>query len=264
MGSPWFYLEFLLAWLDLLSTPDGRREKPGKTWRNPAVFAPDYTLVPMATFPTQVKQALQGWEFVCGVARDAETRGTDVKLEVAGDSAGGTLCLSLLLLLAQRMRGGSVDGVIEGGGMRMPDHATLISAWCRLVSEQNQDTPSDFLNAESLHLYARQYLGDGRLAEREGFEITLASPADFRDQDIWKAAIPACGMHFVFGSEEVLAGEMKDLIKKLEGLGRLRVSEEAAGIHAWPVVDLFLGGPERRRLKGLRNIVHENQEVFSE
>lgn len=61
--------------------------------RNPAIFAFDYTLVPDARYPTQVLETLQGYEHVLQEARDAS------RVCVAGDSAGATLVLSLLLKL---------------------------------------------------------------------------------------------------------------------------------------------------------------------
>lgn len=262
MGSPWFYLEFLFAWLELLRTPN---DSSKKAWRNPAVFAPDYTLVPAATYPTQVKQVLQGWGLVCNIAQAAEKHGDSVKVELAGDSAGGTLCLSLLLLLARRHRqGGQFDDMVNSMALRMPDHATLISAWCRLVSEENKDTRSDYLNADSLHLYARQYLGKERHTEDDRFHTTIASPAKCQDLNEWQVAMPRGGIHFIYGAEEVLAGENKNLIQRLKRFQNVQVTEEEAGIHAWPVVDLFLGGPDSRRLKGLRKIVEQSKRRLTE
>ena len=256
MGSPWFYLEFLLAWIDLLCHGGGQSRKQ---WRNPAVFALDYTLVPAATFPTQVLQTLKGWDWLCDVAGDA-------KLELAGDSAGATLCLSLLLLLAQghAPTGTGVVGEVE---RRKPDHATLVSAWCRLISPLNKDTTSDYLNAESLHLYAKQYLGSRDGENDEGVDAAIASPTDFKGVAEWKRAIPVGGCHFIHGAEELLGGEIRSLVQRLGklcgegkdsmlmGEKKIVVSEEEAGIHAWPVVDLFLGMQDDRRLKGLRRIV---------
>lgn len=185
MGSPWFYLEFLMAWATLLR--DGTAAEPskmqpswktspavGRRFRNPAVFAPDYTLVPHATFPTQLKQVLRGYEYSVSQFRSPQKHNRDSskftngsttpqagpngqqasttpKVVLSGDSAGSTLALSLLLLLASKPSSHPLP----------PQLAALISPWCRLVSVRNQDTPSDYLNAESLHLYAKQYVGIG-------------------------------------------------------------------------------------------------------
>ncbi|GAB1320101.1 hypothetical protein MFIFM68171_10311 [Madurella fahalii] len=61
MGSSYFYLEYFLTWLSVLSSSG---------YRNPAIFALEYTLVPDASFPTQVEEAMKGYEHVLSKARD--------------------------------------------------------------------------------------------------------------------------------------------------------------------------------------------------
>ncbi|KAL9050467.1 MAG: hypothetical protein Q9162_006614 [Coniocarpon cinnabarinum] len=298
MGSPWFYLEFLLAWVDLLVSSaeprDERKDRQKKQgYSNPALFALDYTLVPHATFPTQVEQVVRGYRYMCDLAGDG------VPVEVAGDSAGATLVLTLLLYIATQQEHGKgvANGVVrtsEGvaeGPLKKPDHATLISAWCRLISESNHNTASDYLNADSLHLYARQYLGSSDDHENSAYQAlrhrarmylgkptsptsmqhhssyidtALASPSDFRDADVWRKAIPDGGIHFIHGSEEVLAPEIRALVERLEGIkeGSTTVDEAPSQIHAWPVVDLFLAGSEGERLKGLRRLVGSMKEAL--
>ena len=295
MGSPWFYLEFLLAWSDLLissSEPRDEHKDDGKKkgYQNPAIFALDYTLVPYATFPVQVEQVVAGWRFCCDLA------GPDVPLEVAGDSAGATLALSLMLHLAREGLTGREPEEIEdrkqGNGeqqangeerpdskkrpdialsrpLRKPNHATLISAWCRLISPLDQNNSSDYLNADSLHLYAREYMNTdasnhSHLENADGIEPLIASPADYADKYVWRNAIPDGGMHFIHGAEEVLAPEIRRLVKRLEGVkgGCTTVTEEKNQIHAWPVVDLFLAGEEAVRLRGLRRVVSTMKEML--
>lgn len=61
---------------------------------------------------------------------------------------------------------------------------------------------------------------------------------------------------FMFGSEEVLGPDIRDLIALLRK-ARLQVdvSEEQDHIHAWPVASLYLGVSKEARLQGLRVIV---------
>lgn len=75
MGSPYFYLEFLMAWITLL-------QQSGHS--NPAVLALDYTLVPKAAYPTQVQQTLDGYRHALSLIGDP------ARIVVSGDSAGGT------------------------------------------------------------------------------------------------------------------------------------------------------------------------------
>ena len=62
MGSSYFYLEFLMAWVDLLKDSG---------YKNPAIFALEYDLVPDAQFPTQLEQAMTGYDYVCSIAQDS-------------------------------------------------------------------------------------------------------------------------------------------------------------------------------------------------
>ena len=61
MGSSYFYLEFLMAWIDLLKDSG---------YKNPAIFALEYDLVPDAQFPTQLEQAMAGYDYVCSITQD--------------------------------------------------------------------------------------------------------------------------------------------------------------------------------------------------
>ena len=108
MGSSYFYLEFLLAWLSLLKDSG---------YSNPAIFALEYDLVPDAQFPTQLEQTVTGYEYVCSITRDPS------RICVSGDSAGATLILSLLLMI-----GGKPDHE-----KKRPGFASLISPWPTLV-----------------------------------------------------------------------------------------------------------------------------------
>lgn len=248
MGSPSFYAEFLAAWVTLLA--DALPAKNGKR-ANPALFAPAYTLVPDAAFPTQLEQCMAAYDWALrqlasahGKVREPGTYANQV--HVAGDSAGATLVLSMLLRLAKEGRGA-------------PESATLISPWCRLVSEENRNTPADYLDAESLHKYAKQYVKGGSTDD------DVASPGNCMDMKLWKTARPKRGYHFVYGGEEVFAPGARELvgrIRRAEGKdgdakGVVRVTEEQGAVHAWPVVALFLGETREERLKGLRVIVRD-------
>lgn len=226
MGSSYFYLEFLLAWLYLLKDAG---------YSNPALFALEYTLVPEATYPTQVQEALAGYKYVLSLVDDSS------RICVGGDSAGGTLVLSLLLCLSD----------YSSLKKQMPGLAVLISPWTTILSTQNQNTSSDYLNANSLHTYGSQYLGETASAEDP-----LASPGHCKDLSWWRRASPSCGWYVIYGSEEVFAPDTRDLAQKLERAGvHVSSHEEPMWIHAWPVVKLFLCNKQDERLSGLRKIV---------
>ncbi|KAF2163298.1 hypothetical protein M409DRAFT_68577 [Zasmidium cellare ATCC 36951] len=226
MGSSYFYLEFLMVWLTLLKEVG---------YDNPALFALEYTLVPEATYPTQVQEALSGYKYVLSLVDDPS------QILVSGDSAGATLILSLMLC---------VSGYSSLKN-KMPGLAVIISPWATIISSKNKNTPSDYLNAESLHLYGSQYIGDNGSQDN-----ALVSPGRCKDISWWRRASPSQGWYFIYGSEEVFAPETKDLIAQLKKADvQVSEHEEEGWIHAWPVVKLFLCNKQEERQSGLRRMV---------
>ncbi|KAI0024816.1 cation efflux family-domain-containing protein [Xylariomycetidae sp. FL0641] len=236
MGSSYFYLEFLLSWLGLLS-------EAGYT--NPAIFALEYTLVPDRGFPTQLQEAIAGYEHVLSTVGDPD------RVCVSGDSAGATIILSLLLHLANLSRHGEKLDAVGTWQLGKPGFAVLISPWVTLVSRRHRNTSSDYLDASHLHMYARQY-ARGETA----VDDPLLSPGNCRDVQWWKKACPLNGIYMAYGAEEVFAPEIEDLIGFMED-NKIQVSsrEERGGIHAWPVASLFLSTTPEERQKGLRDLV---------
>ena len=224
MGSSYFHLEFLLAWSSLLKAAG---------YQNPAIFALDYTLVPDAIYPAQHKEAIASYNYVCSLVCDAS------RICVGGDSAGATLVLSLLLHISK-----SPDHE-----KRRPGYATLISPWVTLVSANDRDTPSDYLNTDSLHLYGRQYAGS-----EANLNDLFVSPGACKDAHLWAKASP--GFLFLYGSEEVFGPEIRDFVALLRSGGcSVSVKEEPGSIHAWPLASMFLSDTRAERLKGLRSLV---------
>ncbi|KAM0701776.1 hypothetical protein Q7P35_010685 [Cladosporium inversicolor] len=226
MGSSYFYIEFLMAWIHLLKASG---------YSNPALFALEYTLVPEATYPTQTQEALAGYKYVLSIAPDPS------RIVVGGDSAGATIILSLLLCLSK----------FTALKDKKPGLAVMISPWTTIISSKNENTPSDYLNAGSLRLYGSQYIG-----AKASPEDAMVSPGHNKDLTWWRKASPTNGWFFIHGSEEVFAPETRDLIALLRQTGENVVSHEERGwIHAWPVVKLFLCNSDKERLSGLSSIV---------
>ncbi|KAF2714599.1 alpha/beta-hydrolase [Pleomassaria siparia CBS 279.74] len=233
MGSSYFYLEFLIAWVSLLK---------GKGFRNPALFSLEYTLVPDAVYPCQLQEALAGYEYVLSIAQSSS------QICVAGDSAGATIVLSLLLYITDHSE----------LRHQKPGLAVMISPWVTIVSPKNRNTTSDYLDSGSLELYGRQYIGP------VPDDDPLVSPGHCKDIKKWSTASPENGWVFLYGSEEVLGPETRELILRLESTGAdVAVHEERAGIHAWPVASLYLGETKDERLHGLRNIVQAIRDRIS-
>ena len=240
MGSAYFYLEFLLTWLSVLSSSG---------FKNPAIFALDYTLVPDASYPTQIHEAIEGYRYVLKVARDPAI------VCVSGDSAGATLMLSLLLHLSCKDPKAKRYGV----GLPMPGLAVLISPWTTLVSPRHTNTTSDYLDAEQLSTYGKQFSGN-----KISWSDPLVSPGCCHDAAWWKRASPSKGIFIAYGEEEVFAPEVHDLTARLNKAGVWVRSEVApGGIHAWPVASLFLSTSREKRLKGVNDLTKEIRQRLS-
>ena len=125
-----------------------------------------------------------------------------------------------------------------------PGLAILLSPWTHLVSDLNQNTPSDYLDKDSLHLYAQQYAGEAT----ESDEVISPGLCVSR----WKRASPHHGFRIIHGAEEVFTPGIEDMVKSMKKDGAsVKVHKQEAGIHAWPVVNLFLGETRKERLTGL-------------
>ena len=235
MGSSYFYLEFLLAFISLLKASG---------YRNPAILALEYTLVPDACYPTQIHQALAGYQYALSIIQDPS------KVCVSGDSAGGSIILSMLLHIATAGRASENNLPIQSIETRIPGMAVLISPWVTLVSPFDKNTRSDYLDAASLHLYARQYAGKISVSD------PLISPGNCKDLDIWRRASPSNGFYVMYGKEEVFAPEIRGWLSLMKQAGHACESrEEEGGIHAWPVASLFLSSTRQQRQRGLKDIV---------
>ncbi|KAH8673914.1 Alpha/Beta hydrolase protein [Xylariales sp. PMI_506] len=244
MGSSYFYLEFLLTWLTMLS---------GSGFKNPAIFALEYTLVPDRGFPTQLQEAIAGYRHVLTTVGDTS------KICLSGDSAGATIMLSLLLHLSNMDFDSDKINRTGSWKLEQPGMAVFISPWVTLISPKHQNTASDYLNDGNLHQYAYEYA-----AKKVGTEDPLASPGSCRDIAWWKRACPRGGMYITYGAEEVFTSDIEDLVDFWR-VNDINVSsrKEVAGIHAWPVVSLFLSSTAKRRLEGLRDIAGQIQERFN-
>jgi acetyl esterase/lipase len=236
MGSSYFYLEFLLAWISLLAVAG---------YRNPAIYALEYSLVPEATFPVQLEEALHGYSYALSMTDDPS------KVCVSGDSAGAALVLSMLLVLGTENR----ERLDDDATIPMPALCVLISPWVTLISPLHKNTASDYLDATTLEEYAREYMGIIDRIEHPRFRLDVSSPGKCRDPSDWQLAKPKHGFFITYGAEEVFAPDIKDFISFLRGnMIKVESSEEPGGIHAWPVASLFLSSSADKRLKGLKQI----------
>ncbi|KAG5950242.1 hypothetical protein E4U53_005341 [Claviceps sorghi] len=233
LASCYFYLEFLLAMHHLLLK---------NQFQNPAIFALEYSLVPEETHPTQINQVMLGYRHVLSEVQNAS------KVCVAGDSAGGTLTLSLLRELRNRVDARKVNGSTI---LAVPKLAVLISPWITLVSNIHYPSRIDYLTRDRLWAYAEAYAG-------AMVHNPAASPGLCEDEHLWQAASPTRGYFVIYGEEETLAPDAEVFIRRqrLNGI-EIDAMKIRGGIHAWPVASLMLSSTPDRRLQGLESIVRQ-------
>ncbi|RMZ91080.1 hypothetical protein DV736_g1682, partial [Chaetothyriales sp. CBS 134916] len=216
VGSTYFYLEFLMTWLTRL------REQG---YRNPACFALEYTLVPHARAPIQLNEARAGYQFLLDTFGGESAK----KTCLSGDSAGGTLVLSMLLYNLTADHDSQLANRLERPGLVL-----LLSPWTHLVSELNRNTPSDYLDQLTLHLFAQQYAGRAAMTDE------VLSPGLCVDK--WKNVEPEDGIRIVYGAEEVFAPPIEEIATRMKRSGVLiKAYRREGSIHVWPIVDMFLG-----------------------
>jgi acetyl esterase/lipase len=238
MGSPYFYLEFLMCMMsELVKTGYG----------NPAVFALDYTLVPDAAFPKQMQEAVYAYEHVLSFARDPSL------VCLSGDSAGACIALGMLLYLTRPDDEDAAWFPPRTARLKKPGQVALISPWVTLNSQHHHQTASDYLDKEKLEEYARRYAGEGyRGSEYRG---AVLSPGSCFDPGWWRDAAPERGFFVTYGGEEVFEREISLWLDWLRRMGvPAEGDREEGGIHAWPVASLFLSSSRERRFKGLTSL----------
>jgi acetyl esterase/lipase len=164
-------------------------------------FVVDYSLAPEHVFPAAVEDAKAVY---LGLAAAGFS-----KLVIAGDSAGGGLALSLLLLTTEAARTGASP---------KPCAAVVMSPWTDLAltgaSMDDRASADPLLTPEVLRQAAQLYLGDHDRRDPQ------ASPL-YGNMD----GLPPVLFHV--GEDEVLLDDSRRFASQIESLGGV------AELHAW-------------------------------
>jgi acetyl esterase/lipase len=181
-----------------------------KGQRSIALLMLEYTLVPGATYPTQLKEAAAGLKYLL-----TDTGRKPSNIFISGDSAGGNLAVALLSHILhphQDVPAVKIDQPLGG--------ALLYSPWVGFST----DYPSfdnyqlDVMSALALRKWSAMLLNKSNPSDPEAdpgpvagdaYTEACKNPASW-----WQGMHSVCGEMFVcYGSDEVLA----DAIKEWEG-----------------------------------------------
>lgn len=172
--------------------------------RLPAVF-PEYRLAPEHPFPAALEDALAAYEALLAEGQDPS------RLVLAGESAGGGLCVALMIALRDQ-------------GLPPPARAVLISPWVdHTFSHPSVDENSPYDCAD------RPIAEQWSAAYRCG-----ADPRDPRISPLFADLAGLPPIRLQFGSAEMLRDEDRDLADRLGRAGvDVRSSEWPGMFHVW-------------------------------
>jgi phosphinothricin tripeptide acetyl hydrolase len=171
-----------------------------------AVLVPDYRLAPEAIFPAALDDAVGAYDWLRGRGWRAN------QITMAGDSAGGGLCVATLLYLKDR-------------NVALPGAAICISPWTDMTasgaSYQTRADVEPLVKAASLRHYADLYRGDRALDD------PLLSPL-FGDL----SGLPP--LLIQVGSDEILLDDARELYARAKAAGTDATLEVWQGMfHVW-------------------------------
>lgn len=204
-------------------------------FKNPSIFALEYEHVPNAKFPEQFSEVAAGWMYLVSKVPNSH-------LVLSGDSNGATLALSLLLHMA------NPSTSLPFVSFFPPAGAVFISPW--LYSQYDRkDNPNDYLCTKLLNKYAILYSGK----PKETVDV-YQSPGMCRSKAWWAKAFPISGIYLMYGRDEIMVEEIEEFGVMLEQAGKIRLEGEIGQVHAWPIVELFVGRKMDEREAGVEAI----------
>lgn len=141
------------------------------TGKTVAIFVLDYSLAPESVFPRQLGQASACWEYLT-----TEQNIPVSNIALMGDSAGGSICLSLLTHLAYPLPSIKPPTIRSAPGRG----AFLLSPWVSLFDQSgySDKADSDLLVGSVLRRWATMAVAGAKRADVESYlEFTTAGSA---------------------------------------------------------------------------------------
>lgn len=152
LGGDWSHRDLTILYFHgggyVACSPATHRELAGRIGRecNATVYVPDYRLAPEFPYPAAINDAVSSYEALLEL-----NGGSAREIVVAGDSAGGGLTASLLLMLRDRKR-------------PLPRCACLLSPWADLtLSSRSMIAKAEIdpmITPDDLKLFADHYVSE--------------------------------------------------------------------------------------------------------
>ncbi|KAG8411186.1 hypothetical protein J3459_016532 [Metarhizium acridum] len=193
-----------------------------------AVFFLAYSLAPAATYPAQLRQAVEALRYVADGARRPS------RVVVGGDSAGGNLVAGVLSHLAHR------HAEIDDLSLAEPLAAAVMMAPWTALDGQVLLSPyngADVLDAPALKYWAEKYMG---ARAPDYYTDASSAPAD------WFRGLPVGRILVLAGQNEILLPSINAFVKTLEaGYGPVEfyVAEREAHIAPFVNLNFYCGAP---------------------
>ncbi|KAB8079671.1 Alpha/Beta hydrolase protein [Aspergillus leporis] len=191
-----------------------------------AVFGLTYTLAPQATYPTQLRQAVEGLRYVV-----EQTKRSPGQILLGGDSAGGNLVGGVLSHLAHPHPAiGPVD---------LSEHlrgAVMIAPWTSMetdYSTQPIDSRGDLITPAVAGPWASAYLGTSK---RDYYTDLSTAPTD------WYTMFPVKKVLVCAGGSEILYPIIQEFVAKFkEGFPDVEFCVGHREGHVAPIYNLYIG-----------------------
>ncbi|KAJ5489530.1 hypothetical protein N7539_004420 [Penicillium diatomitis] len=196
-----------------------------------AIFSLEYTLAPIATYPTQLRQAVAAARYIISdLKHDPST------VFLGGDSAGGNLVCGVLSHAAHphpQIEPLDLNGHKFSG-------ATMIAPWTLLDTEFPPERMiyhgGDLITTAVAGPWSSAYLGD---AQRDNYTDCYHAPTD------WFKTFPVSKMLITGGGNEIMLPIIQEFAEKVQkGFADVEMFVGHRECHVAPVYNLELGSTE--------------------
>ncbi|RDW64309.1 lipase/thioesterase family protein [Aspergillus mulundensis] len=204
-----------------------------------AIFALTYTLAPVATYPTQLRQAVEALRYIL-----VEKRHSPANVLLGGDSAGGNLVGGVLSHLTHTHPAIEPLKLADDGALA---GAVMIAPWTSLqpdLSNRVVDSRGDLITPVVGPLWGTGYVGS---APKDFYTDLSDAPVE------WFSKFPVRKILVCGGEREILLPVIEDFVEKLrKGFrGEVEFCIGKGEGHVAPVYNLYLGD-KRETQQGAR------------